>query len=152
VRRNKEKPRSRYVTDDEFQAALDRSIGQVQDLLELAYLTGLRQGDLRRLKRSQIKPDVIEIQEEKTGKRLAIEISPALRKVLMRAQSRCDSIYVLTNSKGQPWGLWAIQSFMRRLDVDWTFHDLRAKAESDHKTGLGLMASYKRAKTVTAVR
>lgn len=35
---------------------------------------------------------------------------------------------------------------MRRLDVSWTFHDLRAKADSDHETGLGLMRRHNRAR------
>ena len=40
---------------------------------------------------------------------------------------------------------------MRRLKVEWTFHDLRAKAESDSETGLGLLTRYKRARRVTAL-
>jgi hypothetical protein len=46
----------------------------------------------------------------------------------------------------------AIQSAMRRLDVSWTFHDLRAKADSDHETGLGLMCRYNRARRLRAVK
>jgi len=59
---------------------------------------------------------------------------------------------VFTDTNGEPWGFWAVQSAMRRLDVDWTFHDLRAKAESDHATGLGLLSRYKRARNLEPVR
>jgi hypothetical protein len=41
---------------------------------------------------------------------------------------------------------------MGRLQVEWTFHDLRAKAESDHRKGLGLLARYKRAKQLEPTR
>jgi hypothetical protein len=41
---------------------------------------------------------------------------------------------------------------MRRLDVDWTFHALRAKAESDHAKGLGLLSRYKRARDLDPTR
>jgi len=152
VRRNTEKPRRRYIRDDEFRAAFESAPEHMQDLLAVAYLTGLRQKDLRNLKRNQITPQGIEIEESKTGKRLTVEITEALRYFLIRSQSRADSPYVLTNSHGQQWGEWAIQSAMRRLSVDWTFHDLRAKAESDHDKGLGLMPLYKRARKVRPVR
>lgn len=152
VRRNPEQPRTRYIDDDEFLLAFNKAPERVQDLLAIAYLTGLRQKDVRELKRSQITPKGILIQESKTGKRLTVEITEALRYFLLRAQSRSESEYVLTNKRGQPWGEWAIQSVMRRLGVDWTFHDLRGKAESDHKTGMGLMPLYKRARTVSPVR
>jgi hypothetical protein len=41
---------------------------------------------------------------------------------------------------------------MRRLQVDWNFHDIRAKAESDHATGMGLLSRYKRARRITPTR
>ena len=37
---------------------------------------------------------------------------------------------------------------MKRLGVDWNFHDLRAKAESDHPKWLGLLTRYDRRKVV----
>lgn len=36
--------------------------------------------------------------------------------------------------------------------TEWRFHDVRAKAESDHETGLGLMRRYTRARKLRAVR
>jgi len=47
VKRNTERPRKRYVTDEEFLDAFNRSPEPFQDLLALAYLTGARQGDIR---------------------------------------------------------------------------------------------------------
>lgn len=152
VRRNRERPRRRYIRDDEFRSAFERASEPFQDLLAVALLTGLRQRDLRFLRRDQVGKGVILLEESKTGKRLEIALTESLRFFLDRAMTRCESEWVLTNSKGQQWREWAIQSAMRRLDVDWTFHDLRAKAESDHAEGLGLMALYKRAKKISPVR
>lgn len=152
VRRNKEKPRKRYVENAELQAAIDKASPEFADLLLMAYLTGRRQGDLRRLLRSQITADGIALTEQKTGKQVLIRGSDALNGVLIRCLGRNDSRYILTNTRGQQWSEWGVQSAMRRLGVDWTFHDLRAKAESDHKTGMGLLPLYQRKKIILPVR
>jgi integrase len=152
VRRNPEKPRDRYVTNRELSAALRRAPTEARELILAAYLTGLRQGDLRALTKSGIGREGLSLVEGKGKNRLVVVWSGPLKTLVGRAllRSQCDRIF--TNSQGQAWSLWAVQSFMRRLDVDWTFHDLRAKAESDHKTGMGLLSRYKRARRVTPVR
>lgn len=157
VRRNKRTDRSRYVEHDEFNTAFDAAPAAFQDFLAALYLTGLRQGDLRRMKRSQITPKGIRVTQGKTGKTIIIEVSETLRYFLIRAQNRApDSPYVFTNTRGEPWGHWAIQSQVRRLRTkvgryDWTLHDVRAKAESDHSEGLGLLPLYKRVRRLKSV-
>lgn len=152
VRRNTEKPRERYVNDDDFINALDRATPAFRFLLWAAYLTGMRQGDLRELRKSQLSDEGIVVRESKRGKRIVISWSPALRAICDEAaQAAPKSEFVFSNTDGKGWSLWAVQSAMRRLEVDWTFHDLRAKAESDHATGLGLLARYKRAQKLTPV-
>lgn len=141
VRRNKEKPRKRYVTTEELQAALDKAPIQFQELLAAAYLTGLRQADLLALRVSDLRKDGIYITESKTGRARVIEWSPELRKLTDRALERARALaerlehpqptHVFTGRYGAPWGQWAVQSQMRRLKVDWHFHDLRAKAATD---------------------
>lgn len=152
VRRNPEKPRQRYVTNRELADALKSAPEEARELLLAAYLTGLRQGDLRKLTRDMVGRDGITLVEGKGKKSLVVEWSYPLRQLVSRAllRSKCDRVF--TNSQGLPWTLWAVQSVMRRLEVDWTFHDLRAKAESDHKTGMGLLSRYKRARRITPVR
>ena len=152
VRRNKESPRRRYVEDSELEAALERAPVELGRLMRAAFLTGLRQGDLRAMRKDQVRPDGLVLAESKRGKQVAVGWSDELRALVREAMesSACDRVF--TNSTGQPWSLWAVQSAMRRLAVDFTFHDLRAKAESDHAVGLGLLTSYKRARRVTPVR
>jgi integrase len=59
----------------------DRGLGH------LAVLTGLRPGDLLSLTRANQTDDGIEILTSKTGKRLLIEWSDALRSAVSRAES-----------------------------------------------------------------
>lgn len=71
VRRNRETPRRRYVSDAEFLEAFEAAPEPLQDVLALALLTGLRQGDLRALRREALTDDGIAVEEGKTGKRKA---------------------------------------------------------------------------------
>lgn len=135
LRRNTEKPRKRYVTDQEFLEAFERSPEPFQDLIAAAYLSGARQGDVIAWSRSvNLKPEGIDFIESKTGKRHLKEWSDALRFFVRRAMARFpDSDYVFCNKFGAPWTLWAINSQVSRLAVSWCFRDLRAKAQTDSR-------------------
>jgi len=155
VRRNPQPPRTRYVEDAELKAAREAAPEAFRDFLDGLYLTGLRQSEIRRLKKSQVTAERITVREPKTGKLVVIEINDDLRAVLLRAGSRSpNSPYVFTNTQGDPWTVWAIQSQSRRLKgkTDWTLHDVRAKAETDSEAGLGLLSLYKRARRIKAGR
>lgn len=162
VSRNTERPRTRYVEHDEFRKVFDAVSEPFQDFLAALYLTGLRQQDIRALKRSQITPQGLRVTHRKTagstGKTVLVEMSEALRYFVIRAQTRApNSLHVFTNENGDPWGAWAIQSQVRRVRDrigrhDWTLHDIRAKAESDHSEGLGLLPLYRRVQRITPVR
>ena len=156
VRRNKERSRTYYVEDAALRPALRLAPTGYRHLLWAAYLTGFRQQDLRNLKKDDLLPDGIKVRQSKDGKHEMRLWTESLRKVVRRAlkRSRCD--YVFTNERGQHWSLSAVQSAMRRLKgrspFEWRFHDLRAKADSDHETGLGLMRRYNRARRLRAVK
>jgi integrase len=175
VRRNKERPRRRYVTDAEFLEAFEAAPEPLQDALAVGLLTGLRQGDLRALRREALREDGIYVTESKTGKRKLVQWSDALRFFVRRALARQEALaarpadpkkhrqarqvsqHVLTNRFGQPWTLSGLQTAMRRQSLDWHFHDLRAKAASDadHNIlghGAGMLGVYVRHKTVKALR
>jgi hypothetical protein len=106
------------------------------------------------MKKAQVDAERITVREPKTGKLVVVEISDRLRAVLMRAMSRTpESPYVFTNTQGDPWTVWAIQSQSRRLKgkTDWTLHDVRGKAETDSEAGLGLLPLYRRARRITSL-
>lgn len=133
VRRNPESPRKRYVTNEEFLAAFEKSPEPFQDLIAFAYLTGIRQTDVISLKRAEhLKPEGIVFVESKTHKLHKQEWSKAVRFFVRRAMERFpEAEYVFTNRFGAQWGVWAINSQMARLEAPWAFKDLRAKAQSD---------------------
>lgn len=180
VRRNTERRRHRYVKDEEFLAAFEAAPEPLQDVLAIGLLTGMRQGDLRALRRSDLTPDGILVVESKTagttGKTRLIAWSDALRFFVRRALERQESIaarpadpkrhrqarpvseHVLTNKFNQPWTESAIQTALKRLPRgDWHFHDLRAKAASDadHNIlghGAQMLGVYVRHQAVRALR
>jgi len=161
IRRNKAKARTRYVRDDEFLLYLDAAPDHLQDLLAGIYLMELRPHEARDLRTSAITPKGVHIEQSKTEKLKVIEWAPALQFFLTRATSRFPGApYVFTNSLGDKWTEGAMHSAMRTVrqtlpegSPRFTFHDLRAKGESDHtEGGHGLLALYKRAHIVKAVR
>ncbi|AHF05520.1 hypothetical protein MARPU_09640 [Marichromatium purpuratum 984] len=131
--RNPEQPRDRYVTDAELENAIQRARPWMAALMWLAYLTGLRRGDVLRLTRFQLKPEGIETKEQKTGKRVLIEWTPELQRVVDQAlaDSPDDRLFPLTESAvDNAWG-----RFQRSLAADgferFLLKDLRAKHATD---------------------
>lgn len=152
VKRWPTKPRERYVTDQEFAAVRALACPQVQIAMDLALLTGQRQGDIVGLTWKQIKaigvarPDWrIEIDQGKTGKKLAIMISPAVETVLKRAklaEPQWPREFVIRTKWGKrytPDGFRALwQRTMNAAEkaglARWHFHDIRAKSISDNQS------------------
>ena len=153
VKRHPTKPRERYIEDAEFSAIRAVACPQVQIAMDLALLTGQRQGDIVSLTWKQVKtigvprPDWrIEIDQGKTGKKLAVMISPAVEAVLRRARMM-EPAFPRTHVIRTKWGkaytadgfraLW--QRTIRRYETltgvkanRAHFHDIRAKSISDN--------------------
>lgn len=147
------KPRERYITDAEFAAIRAIACPQVQIAMDLALLTGQRQSDIVQMTWKQIKaigvarPDWrIEIDQGKTGKKLAIMISPAVETVLKRARlmepmwPRENVVRTKFGKAYTPDGfraLWqrTIRSYEKLTGIKTDrahFHDIRAKSISDN--------------------
>lgn len=139
------KPRDRYVTTEEFDAFRATTRPQVQIAMDLALLLGQRQGDIIGLKWAQITSangkDYIEIDQGKTGKKLAIEVTPAVEAVLDRAFSTGPrSDYVLRTKWGRRYTEDGFRAMWQRYCRLWEkagnprfhFHDIRAKSISDN--------------------
>jgi integrase len=147
VERNPSGHRRRYVTDIEFAAIYAVSPIRVQIAMDLALITGQRQGDLLRLKWGAVLEDGVLFMQSKTGKRLLVGLSPALEDVLLRARRLLPHLpreYVLRTRTGKPYtseGFRAVwQRTMRKamrlklLTERFTVHDLRAKSVSDSES------------------
>jgi integrase len=92
IRKERAKPRRRYVSEAEYAAAYKVMTPMAQCAMDLALLTGLRPGDLLRLTRANLTDDGIEVATSKTGKRLLIEWSEALRSTVKRALAQIPQV------------------------------------------------------------
>lgn len=141
VKRPKSRPRDRLVTEEEFASVKAIAPLRVRLAMELAVITGQRQGDILNMKWVDIKGMSLHIYQSKTGKRLAIEITPDLERVLDRCWQLPKGVaeggeYVLTRRCGGRYtsegfrARWqtTINRYCRRGGKRFTFHDLRALA------------------------
>jgi integrase len=146
VERNEAHKRTRYITDAEFDAVRAIAPIRVQIMMDLALLTGQRQGDLLALPLKNVSPEGILFKQGKTGKRLLVGISPSLQAVLDRAakllpQNLWGTVVRTSKDGGRPYtsegfrALWqrVMDKAMRTRVIEerFTFHDIRAKCVSD---------------------
>ena len=110
--------------------------------MDLAYLTGLRQGDILSLTRQSLTDEGIEVTASKTGKAMVITWTPELREVVARAKAlapQLGSPFLVRTREGARYtasgfaSVW--QALMRRVKKaggeKWQFKDIRAKTASD---------------------
>lgn len=115
-------------------------------LIDMAYLTGQRVGDLLGMQWSEILPKGILFQPDKTlnstGVKVLIEWTPKLTRLVERLKELKQvniTPWVFTNVHGQKLSYEAVKSSWRRARIragvddilDIHFHDIRAKALTD---------------------
>lgn len=143
VKRPRFRPRDRLILDAEFTAVRATASPRVQCAMDLALLTGQRQGDLIALKWKDIVDDEIHLQQQKTGKRRAIGITPDLEAALDRCYLLPDrDLYILTKAGGDRYtseGFRAVwqrtmnrAQRLRAVAERFTFHDIRAMSATKH--------------------
>jgi len=141
-------PRDRCVEDWEFDAIRNLMPPRIQAAMDLAAMTGLRQGDILDLTNANLKEDGLHCQHSKTKKRIIYEWTPTLRAAIELAKSnqpknRICSHLISTRdgcrySRDGFKAIW--QRKMRQAKKDgiikerFTFHDLRSYAadKSEH--------------------
>ena len=158
--------RTRYITDSELRRikvaamrgadGLDtRSGPMLCALVDLAYLTGQRIGDLLAMEWAQITEAGIAFKPAKTSKstaaRVVIGWTPRLRDVVarlrrLRIERQGFTARVITTQDGQPYTYSGASTAWKRAVkrsaiVGLTFHDLRAKALTDKSQAEGRRAA-----------
>ena len=157
VKRPKSKPRTRLVSEEEFAGVKAIAPLRVRLAMDLAVITGQRQGDILNFKWSDIadlpQPLVdpvtkevlatqeLTLEQSKTGKRLGIAITKDLEAVLDRCYvlpngGRDGGPYIITRTMGGRFtsegfrSRWqsTINKWCRLGNVRYTYHDLRALA------------------------
>lgn len=149
--RNEEKPRQRYVTDDELDTLLDAASPKLACMQRFLYLTGMRQGDMVKVKLSDIDAEGIHYTSGKTGARRVVLWSDELRSVIAEADrlfKRTGRVHLFeSHPKGPhkkrgpgPYTTSGLRALWRRAREragveDVRLHDLRRKAGSDVEEG-----------------
>jgi len=139
VRGHRETGRDRYVEHDEFLAVWNAAHYTVQDAMDLAYFTGQRPADLLKLDRSDIRDGMLWFIQNKTGKKLRIEIEGELKtvieRILAREHRKMGGDAFLQDGNGQRLTHGTLRSRFdqarKAAKVDFQFRDIRAKAATD---------------------
>lgn len=145
--RLKTKPRDQYAADEHVNIVLQYASRPVQAAILMAVSTGLRQGDILRLKRADFADAGLTFlpnkTKGKTKKPLHFPWSPGIRMACDLASRKVASIdgHWLTTREGKPYTSDGFRSIWDRTikralknhpDLPrFTFHDLRAKAGTD---------------------
>ena len=140
----REKPRDRYVTDDEFMQVFNVAKPIVKAAMMLAAVTGLRQSDILSIRRSDFTSAGLTVRTGKTGKSLTFSWSEGLRRAVLLAVGARDFIplVLLSTASGGQYTSDGFRTLWHRamtkakesgLAETFTFHDLRAKAGSDSR-------------------
>lgn len=152
----REEGRDVYV-DDEILAAVYEAAGQgLRDALDLAYLTGQRPADTLKFSRAHIKDGALEIQQDKTKRRLRIEVVGEFAAVLNRiASRRITGLALVNNDDGQQMTTYMLRyafesarnkaaaqnPLISEAILKFQFRDLRAKAATDIDDDRGIDAA-----------
>lgn len=141
IKPHSENKRGRYLTDDELHSILAHCSEYMRCVFELTYLTGQRIGDVLAIRLSDVSEAGITFQQQKTGAKVLISMTPDLDAVVKRAKALPRPIRGMTlicNRKGKPVDYGSVKDAWARARAaagveDARIHDLRAKALTDTK-------------------
>ncbi|MEQ6968584.1 tyrosine-type recombinase/integrase [Pectobacterium polaris] len=147
VKQFKETARTRYITDNEYNALYHAAPDLVKAAMELAYLCCARQADILELRKGNLLDQGILIQQSKTSVAQVKAWSDRLSAAIKIAESLplkpgMSSIYVLHQPSGSRFTRDSFNAHWMKakkkaeelhpnLSFDFTFHDLKAKGISD---------------------
>ena len=138
IRRNPEKPRKRYVTDEEFATLVEKLPHKIGLIVQWAYLTGMSLSDILALRMTDATPTGVQYSRQKTDSNpIIIEWSDALREVWREAAgSRIGNQPLFPSRGGRHYTVSGFESVWQKAKAktgiaDLKFHDLRRKAASD---------------------
>jgi integrase len=138
-------PRDRYVTDAEYLLVRELAPDMIGLAMDMALLTGARQGDILRLERRNLTADGVAFTSGKTDRAQVIEWNAELRAVVdecWRHEPRVRRVLICTRD-GKPYSANGFQTAWQRLMAKamraglaerFTVHDLRAKSLSEAPT------------------
>lgn len=140
IKRHSEKSRQRYLTDAEYNAIWLSASDNLKAIIDIAYLTGQRIGDVLAIKLSDIHPGGIDFHQQKTGEKVTVKMTPALDAAIQAARQLKRPARALTlfcTMRGaRPYAYRTVRDMFanaarKAAIADVRLHDLRAKALTD---------------------
>jgi integrase len=133
--------RDRYISADEFARIRKEATPTLQCLMDLAYITGQRVGDVMSIRYSDVSEVGLFVKQQKTGARVLIAMSPDLEAAIAQARTIHQSVKGLTlfhKRDGSPLAYNTIYGHWKKACADAKvedahFHDIRAAAATDAK-------------------
>lgn len=134
--------RSRYITDAEYAAIWQAASPMLRPIIDYAYLTAQRISDVLATRLVQLTDAGIEIDQEKTNKRLLIAWSDDLHAVVTEAkaaQTPRSAVFLFPGRDGSArkyntvYNAWAAATEKAGV-ADANIHDIRAKSLTDAKS------------------
>ena len=135
--------RDRYVSDAEFNKLYEGARPLLRCIMDMAYITGLRKGDILKIKLGDIQNDELSVKTQKTGKKLVFMVVDDLAEVIAKAKALPRPIlstFLFCTRQGKQitiknfdkrWG--ELKNKVGLNDQNLHFHDLRGKAATDAK-------------------
>jgi integrase len=137
VRRNKEVPRDRYVTDAELEKFKEDCPPWLKTYLSIKLLTGLRQQDLLAIRWTDVTDSSLSVRTQKTGQRLSISLTSELSSLINSLPKLGDTCFC--TRQGKVYSASGFASIWNRLMKKFTSsgnsrfheHDIRGKTATD---------------------
>lgn len=162
VRKNRETPRDRYITDEEYQAVYNEAGTFIKAAMEISYCCAARIGDILNLQYAQLLEEGVKIKQGKTGKTQIKRWSPRLHNainMLIESAQRKTPNYLVTTKNGgkitydmfeKQWQHAKSKAARKnkKLKFDFTFHDIKAKSISDYSGNKQRFSGHKTASQV----
>lgn len=132
VKLNREEPRQRYITDDEYETVLRMAPPPIAQMIELSYLLRGRLSEVLAIRVEHIHDDYLEFHRLKGSEGELCTLSERLRAVL--SDVRGDPYVCHQYSQSAFRSAWRrLQGHMKKAGIEpFPFHDLKAKGVSDH--------------------
>jgi integrase len=158
VRKNKEAPRDFYADKDVWAAVHGAACEELQDAMDLNYLTGQRPSDVLKMRDTDIKDGALQVRQGKTNKLLRImldhnDVRSELANVIDRIQARLHrprTLFLVALPNGQQVKKWhlrlrfdaarstaaetaikaGLDTLAERIKL-FQFRDIRAKSASE---------------------
>ena len=134
VKLNREAPRERYVTDDEYERVLRMAPPPIQQMMELAYLLRARLSEVQNLRVSDVSDTHVRLIRLKGSEGELTMLSERLRAAV--SDVRSDPYICHRYSESAFRSAWRrLQGSMKKAGIEpFPFHDLKSKGVSDHET------------------